>query len=260
MATFAAILIASGSAAATADEPPICADRPSKSTGECTVPAGHWQVETGLIDWTHDRSDGVTTDLTTYGSSLIKYGVSSNADVELGLTPIEAEHDRSGGIGQGTSGFGDLTLRLKYRLTRDDAPVLVALDPFVKLPTANHRLGNGKVEGGMLVATSATLMKQLTLSLDPELDWVADANGNGHHLATQQVLNLGFAPTEKLALSAEIWGQWDWDPAGTVRSASADGSIAYLLNNNVQLDAGANFGLNSQTPDLELYTGISVRF
>jgi hypothetical protein len=28
----------------------------------------------------------------------------------------------------------------------------------------------------------------------------------------------------------------------------------------VQLDAGANFGLNRNTPDVELYTGVSVRF
>ena len=64
----------------------------------------------------------------------------------------------------------------------------------------------------------------------------------------------------KLNLSAEIWGQWDWDPAGTTRQASADGAVAYLLSNNVQLDAGANFGLNRNTPDVELYGGVSKRF
>jgi hypothetical protein len=32
------------------------------------------------------------------------------------------------------------------------------------------------------------------------------------------------------------------------------------VSNDVQLDAGANFGLNHQTPDVELYTGLCVRF
>jgi hypothetical protein len=32
------------------------------------------------------------------------------------------------------------------------------------------------------------------------------------------------------------------------------------VNKNVQLDAGANFGLNRNTPDVELYAGISKRF
>jgi hypothetical protein len=76
----------------------------------------------------------------------------------------------------------------------------------------------------------------------------------------EQVATLGWAATDKLNLSAEIWGAWDWDGAGTTRQASADGSLAYLLTNDVQLDAGANFGLNRVTPDVELYGGVSVRF
>jgi len=62
-------LLAASRAAAAADEQPICADRPSKSTGPCTVPKGQWQVETGLIDWNRDKSDGVTTDATAWGTS-----------------------------------------------------------------------------------------------------------------------------------------------------------------------------------------------
>jgi hypothetical protein len=75
-----------------------------------------------------------------------------------------------------------------------------------------------------------------------------------------QVASLGWQVTDKLNLSAELWGQWDWGPAGTTRQASADSSVAYLLNKEVQVDAGANFGLNRQTPDVELYAGVSKRF
>jgi hypothetical protein len=45
-----------------------------------------------------------------------------------------------------------------------------------------------------------------------------------------------------------------------VRQSSVDGSIAYLLSDDVQFDAGANFGLNHNTPDVQLYTGVSKRF
>ena len=256
-----ALLLSLGSRAAAAEAPPICADRPSRSTGECTAPKGSWQIETGLVDWSRASSGGVKTDVTSWGSSLIKYGVSDNADLELGITPLETLHVHGSGVDEHQSSFGDVLVRTKYRVTRADAPLLVALDPFVKLPTANHQLGNGKVEGGLAVAASAALGKSgFTLSLDPELDWVADSDGHGHHAATQQVLNLGFAINDKLSLSAELWGKWDWDPAGTGKQASADGSIAYLVRNNVQIDAGANFGINRQTPDVELYSGVSVRF
>ena len=257
----AALLICTSSAAAAADEHPICPDRPSKANGTCTVPAGHFQLETGLVDWTHDQSGGVRTDLTLWASSVIKYGLSSRADMELGFTPYETLRVRGGDEHQKTSGFGDLTVRLKQRVTSDDAPVQATVVPFVKLPTAKHSLGNGKIEAGVVVPVSAALGKSgVTLTLGPELDLRADADRNGYHLATAQLLNLGLGVTDRLSLSAELWGQWDWDPDETVRQYSADASAAYLVTNHVQLDAGANFGLNRNTPDMELYGGVSKRF
>jgi hypothetical protein len=249
------------SAALAADEQPICPDRPSKSTGPCTVPEGRWQIETGLIDWSTDKSDGVRTDQIVWGNTAIKYGVGSKADVELWVTPLETLSIRGGGVHEHHSSFGDMLVRVKYELTPDSAPVQVALDPFVKIPTANHQLGNGKVEGGLLVPVQVALGKSgVSLSLDPELDLLADDDGHGRHLSMIQVFNLGGSLTDRINVSAELWGQWNWDPAGTQKQYSADAAFAYLPNKNLQLDAGANFGLNRNTPDIELYTGVSVRF
>jgi hypothetical protein len=256
-----AAFLAASTAAAAADEQPICPDRPSKSTGPCTVPQGKWQIETELIDWTRDSSDGVHTDTTTWGNTAVKYGISSNADLELWVTPLETLSVHGGGLGEHHSSFGDTLVRVKYALTKDGAPVQVALDPFVKIPTANHQLGNGKVDGGLLVPVTIPLGKSpFTLSLDPELDLLADQNGRGRHLATQQVVNIGWQANQKLSVSTEIWAMRDWDPAGTGKQLSWDGAIAYLVSKDLQLDGGANFGLNKQTPKAELYTGISVRF
>jgi hypothetical protein len=60
--------------------------------------------------------------------------------------------------------------------------------------------------------------------------------------------------------SARPVGRGNCDAAGTVKQASADGAVAYLVNDNFQIDGGANFGLNRQTPDVELYAGVSARF
>jgi hypothetical protein len=45
-----------------------------------------------------------------------------------------------------------------------------------------------------------------------------------------------------------------------VRQYSLDAAAAFLVSNNVQLDAGVNFGLNRNTPDVELYSGVALRF
>ena len=256
-----ALLLVSSTAAIAAGDEPICPDRPSKSTGPCTVPEGKWQIETGLVDWSRDKSDGVTTDLTMWGSSALKYGISPKADVQLWVTPLEAISVHGGGVHEHDSSFGDTLVRVKYQITSDEARVQLALDPFVKIPTANRRVGNGKVEGGLLVPVQIAIGKSpFTLSLDPEIDMMANVDGKGRHAAMIQVANLGWQANKKLTFTTELWRQWDWDPSRTVRQASWDGSVAYLVNKDLQLDAGANFGLNRQTADIDLYTGVSVRF
>ena len=54
--------------------------------------------------------------------------------------------------------------------------------------------------------------------------------------------------------------QWYIVPVMNCSASSVDGSASYLVSNSVQLDGGANFGLNRQTPDVELYAGVSKRF
>ena len=247
--------------AAAADEQPICADRPGKATSACTVPLGHWQLETGFADWTLQKSDRERDTSLVLGETTIKYGVTSSADLEVDVTPWQRATSHFAGTHASASGIGDVNVIFKQMLTRSDSPVQVAAMPLVKIPTAEHSLGNGKWEAGILFPIAYAIPgTQLSLGLTPEMDWVADADGHGHHAAMEQVATLGWQATGKLNLSAELWGGWDWDPSGTTRQASADGAIAYLVSTNVQLDAGANFGLNRVTPDVELYGGVSVRF
>jgi hypothetical protein len=256
----AAALLGTASAA-VADEAPICAARPGKSTPTCTVPAGHVQLEIGLADWSLQKSGGERDTSLAIGETTVKYGLSGRSDIEVDVTPWERSTSRVAGVRDSASGFGDITVAYKQQLTPRSAALQIAALPFVKAPTANLSLGNGKWEGGLLVPIGYAIPKSpLSISLTPELDWAADADGHGHHAAMAQVASLGWQATGKLSLSAEIWGQWDWDPSGTVRQSSVDGSIAYLLSDDVQFDAGANFGLNHNTPDVQLYTGVSKRF
>jgi hypothetical protein len=255
------MLLSWGGAASAADEQPICADRPGKATSTCTVPDGHWQVEAGLVDWTLERSSDERDTSLVLGETTIKYGLTDASDIEVDVTPWQRATVRVDSIHSSASGIGDVDVLYKQRLSASDAAVQVTLKPFVKIPTANHSLGNGEWEGGLLVPIGYSIARTpLSIGLTPEIDWAADADGHGHHAAMAQVVSLGWAVTDKLNLSAELWGQWDWDPAGTTRQASADAALAYLVNKTVQLDGGANFGLNSATPDVELYAGISKRF
>lgn len=250
-----------GSAAAAAGEDPICADRPGLATPTCTVPAGMVQVETTFVDWTRDRSAGVRSDETSIGDSAIKLGLTDRAHVELVVAPFVRSRVREDGGRETASGFGDLTLAAKYRLTSDESPVQVAVRPFVKIPTAKSSLGNGRVEGGLVVPIEYAIPgSPLSLAISPQLDLVDDGDGSGHHLAATQVVGVAFPLSERLSASAEALASWDWDRGGTVRQYAAGGSLAFLISNDVQLDAGANIGLNNASPDVQLYSGIAFRF
>lgn len=257
----AATTLAVASAASAADEEPICADRPGKATPTCGVPAGRLQVETGLADWSLQKGSGQRDTSLVVGESTVEYGLTDRSDIELDFTPWQRVTSRGPGFDDRASGIGDIALIYKYRITSGSGPLQAAVSPVVKIPTAKNSLGNGKWEGGLLIPIDYALGKSpFSLNLTPEIDWVADAAGEGHHAGMVQVASLGWQATAKLSLSAELWGQWNWDPAGTTRQASADGSVAYLLSNDVQIDGGANFGLNRVTPDVEIYAGVSKRF
>jgi hypothetical protein len=219
------------------------------------------QIETGLADWSLQRASAARDSSLVVGETTVKYGLTARSDIEIDIAPWQRVTGRASGVRNRASGFGDITVAYKHRLTGDSVPVEIAALPFVKVPTAQRALGNGKWEAGLLMPIGYSIPStRLSVGLTPELDRVADGDGRGHHTALAQVISLGWQAHDKLSLSGELWGQWDWDPAGTGKQYSVDGSIAYLVRDNLQIDGGANFGLNPQTPDVEIYTGVSTRF
>ncbi len=60
--------------------------------------------------------------------------------------------------------------------------------------------------------------------------------------------------------SLEVAATRDEDPAGHDTEALAGLSLGWQPSDEVQLDIGANLGLNRATDDVELYVGVTRRF
>ena len=243
-------------AAAQAEDTPICTDRPTKANAVCTVPTGQWQIESSAVDWLRLDDGGSETEVLLIAPTFVKLGLSARSDLEVGVAPYVRVTSGDGHV----SGFGDILVRYKHRLTGDGAKVQAAAIPFAKLPTADRDIGNGKVEGGLAVPISFALAGPVTMTLGPEIDLLADGDGHGRHAAIVQLVNLSAPVAPGLTVVGELWASWNFDPAGTVRQASADVAAAYAVTSNLQLDAGANFGLTRETADIQLYAGASIRF
>ena len=253
------VLAVTAAGAARAQETPICTDRPAKANAVCTVPAGRVQIETSGLGWSLTDLGGLHTELLTIGASVVKFGLSERSDFQMAFTPY-AELRTRNGPQRRVSGSGDLVVRYKYRLTGSDAPVQIAAIPFAKLPTASDGLGNGAVEGGLAIPVSFALFGPATMTFGPELDVLADADGNGRHVALVNVVNVSAPIAPRLTLAGELWTNLNFDPDGTVEQVSADVALAYSVSNDLQFDMGANLGLTRDTADVELYAGLSLRF
>lgn len=244
----------------SAADAPICTDRPTKSTFACTVPKGRWQVEADAFSYTRQSTGGVTAETYLLTNPTLKYGISDSADLSVNWVPYARVETRIGSQRLAIEGVGDLTLRLKKRFTADESAVQFSLVPFVKLPTARLGIGNGLVEGGVIAPVNISLPRGWTLTVVPTLDILANADlRGGRHVQLQGLVNLG-KQIGKVTLYGELWTAQNWDPAGAVRQYSADVALAYLISNRLQLDVGANIGLNRATPGFQGYLGVSARW
>lgn len=253
-------LVASASAARADDDDAVCGDRPGKAFANCTVPQGHFQLETDLYDQSWMKARGQDTTVTFYSNPTFKYGVSEKIDIEAAITPYQTTRVRDLATGRSTTqrGAGDLTIEGKYAVTKE-----ITVMPFVTAPTAGGDQGAGGWGGGVRAPMQFKLpVKGWSVSLMPELDAVHDEAGDGAHFAHVEVFDLNKDVGHGVTLTGEVWGRWDYDPSGRTTQASVDLMAAWVPPQlkTVQFDVEVDVGLNHATPDTQWIVGLTKRF
>lgn len=260
----AALLVLLPAAADAGDLRQLCPDRPGKATPACTLDPGHVEYEASVADWTHDHMAGATSDTILFADSLLRIGLTTDTEAQIGWTPWGSVRERSAGSSARTSGTGDVTLSLRHNLRNPDGSGFsLALQPFVSLQSGGKAIGAGDWGAGLIVPTSLELPHNLQLGIAPSIEAAVDEDRDGRHLAYSIAagLTLPFGDTG-LATSIELWGNRDDDPSGHTSQYSLDASATWTPKQlaNLQLDIGGYVGLNHNTPDLELLGGVAVRF
>lgn len=240
----------------------ICTDRPTKSSAACTVDPGHIQYEADLFNGTFFRQDGARVDTYLVPNPTLKFGIAKGWDVQANIAPyVRIESRDPAGAKSDIDGVGDLFLRLKSNFYNSaDGKLALAAIPYVKAPTAKIGIGNGEWEGGGVFAVNYKLTDVWTLTFAPELDILKDSTGNDRHVQHIELINIGRSLPHGVTVYGELWGAWNYDPAGTVRQYSADVAVAWAFTKHAQVDLGLNIGLNRYTPDAQVYLGVSQKF
>ena len=109
---FAATLLLSGATPAWADDTPGF-DRPGLGFATNALHAGQFAYEQGLPDWSRHRDGGSTSDQSTY-DSLLRLGLGSGVELQLGGSPYNRLRQTGSGATQTSHGRGDTILGLKW--------------------------------------------------------------------------------------------------------------------------------------------------
>lgn len=244
----------------------LSTDRPDRTESPYSVDRGHVQVEVDAVSWTRDRQGSLESRSLGVLNTNFKYGVLANADLQLLIGAwsrdvFEESVGPAGGpfstVESRDSGIGDLTLRWKQNLLGNDGgPVAIAVMPFVQAPLEGYEFD--RMEAGLIVPVAFQGPAGFGFGVMGELDIRRDSFEGGHH--AEYIVSATAARDLFAALGAyvEIFSLSRAD-AGVPWSGTFDVGLTCGIGDNLQLDAGANFGLSDNTEDVTVFFGFSAR-
>ncbi|MEO6875436.1 MAG: transporter [Opitutaceae bacterium] len=235
----------------------LTTDRPDVTEGPITVDAGHMQLEMDLANYTTDVSSGVRSKAWGVVPFNLRLGLTNNMELGLFVSPYIRDTQRAGrGISETRQGFGDITLRGKFNFWgNDDGSTALGLITDLKLPTAAEGLGNGAVEGAVLLPLSVDLGVGWDLGAMTGLDFARSEAGSRKSGWINSV-TLGHDLTKILAGYVEFASETGISAPIT----TFDTGLTLKLGANTQIDIGAQFGLSRAANDAVVFTGLTRRY
>jgi len=239
-------------------------DRPDTTESAYTVDAGHFQIEMSFVDFVHDRNNGddETVEAFAIAPVLLKVGLLNNVDLQSGFDPYTTEETTDRGTDESVTveGFGDTLVRLKVNLWGNDGgKTAFALMPFITFPTADDDLGNGDIEGGVILVLAIGLPGEFAMTLMAEVDFNRSAADDRHVVDFVHTGTVGRG----------LWGE----PSGYVEYAGFvnlnsdedyreyfDAGLTYALTPDIQLDGGIRIGLTDAAEDFGIFSGVPLRY
>jgi hypothetical protein len=247
----AMLLIPAGSRAAH----PLITD----DTG--TQGKGKVQLElNGQYDLEKETINGISTK-TTGGqmATILSCGIVENVDLVVTLPYQWSKVETNESTAYNEKGISDMALETKWRFFEKEGYSL-ALKPGLRFPTGNSDKGLGAGEVGY---------QPFLIGSKDMAPWTFHANlgyiRNENKVNEQKNLwHASFAITwevvKNLKLAANIGIERNRDDNAESNPAFLLGGLIYSVTENLDLDCGVKYGLNSSETDYSLMAGITIRF
>jgi hypothetical protein len=246
-------------ASADDEEQPLATDRPDFTEASSTVGLGRTQLEFGYT-YIRDEEAGVELDAHSYPELLTRVGMFAEW-FELRVA-WNCAHDRtlSGGLSQRASGTEDLYLGCKLALFLQDGWLPeVAIVPQMTVPTGGRAFTTDEVMPGVNLLYGWDVTEWMTFAGSTQGNRALDETGDFYDEYAQS-LTVALSLTEQIGMYNEVFGIF---PHGAVDAPTEyyyNGGFTYLVNNNLQFDVRAGWGLNDRSDDFFAGVGGAVRF
>ena len=241
--------------AAAASAQDINPDRPDLTTSAEVVPAGALQIETGL-EYARARVGGGPTERQLSVQGVLRLGLTPALEISIEGEPFvwlrAAEDDH---------GSGDYTIGLKYRFhapAPDGGGPALAVNPFVKLPTAREPIGSERPDFGALLVMTLELPGGLSLDANAGVAAIGQRRPEGFIPQGIASASLSWVVTERLTTITELFFATK-DERGGRDSLLTTVALMYRVTPRLAVDAGIRTTLTGRGPDWSALIGLSVR-
>lgn len=236
---------------------PIATDRPDFVESSNVVGHGRLQVETSLaaernsLDGVRDRSVATPT--------LLRYGISDTLELRLESDGrVRGRSTDSSGVTR-FNGSADASVGMKWHATDGggSAPsvgVLVHAD----LDSGSKDLRGSGVRPSVRVVGEWELPSDYSLGVMPGVSYEKNDAGDRFVNGIFGIV-VGKTLSERLRSFAELSLPQIASRKNGGTQASLNTGVAYLINDNCQIDAAVSKGLNHRTADLGVTVGLSFK-
>lgn len=257
------LLLVAAPAGAQDNEPRFCPNRPDLGASGCTTLPGQVQVELSGIDWERADDADEREDTILYGDLLARFGLDGRTELQLGWAPLVSvrTRDKASGMIEHRHGVGDVRVAVRRNIANPDGSGLSpGIEPFVVLPTSSNGVGDGTWSAGVQVPVSFELNDRWSIGFTGEASAQADEDRHGRHANVNGVAGLGYAISDAVSATVELYAERDDDPADRSTILLTAVSAAWQPTARTQLDVLAVAGLNHDAPDVRIVLGGAILF
>ena len=234
---------------------PLVTDRPDFTEASSTVGRGVAQLEFGYT-YSFDNN-GVQTIGHSYPEPLLRVGIIADwLEMRVGWT---YGSETIGGVT--TTGSDDLYLGLKIGLTPQQGVLPeMALIPQMTVPIGDIPFTADQVLPGLNWIYSWELSDCISTAGSTQFNRAIDDGTGTAYTEWAQSWTVAYSLLDDLGAYTEVFGFFPTHATTMKPEYYFNGGFTYLLSNDVQWDIRGGLGLNDNSDDYFVGTGLSIRF